>query len=72
MFSHQEEGVRFDWRDVNEDILKQIIKKLKLYKDFATFRCVCRSWHQAAPVRDFTFWLMLPSKQEDTASIQTS
>ncbi|KAL5747474.1 hypothetical protein ACOSP7_024474 [Xanthoceras sorbifolium] len=57
-----------DWSALDDILLVEIGRQIKLYEDFAAFRRVCASWRSAAPKENFRFkcrmpWLMLPPKQ---------
>ncbi|XP_031284794.1 F-box protein SKIP23-like [Pistacia vera] len=52
-----------------EDLLVEIVRRIRLREDFVSFRCVCRSWKSVAVEENFRYksiqlpWLLLPPQK---------
>ncbi|KAJ0032043.1 hypothetical protein Pint_14711 [Pistacia integerrima] len=58
-----------DWAELDEDLLVEIVRRIRLREDFVSFRCVCRSWKSVAVEENFRYksiqlpWLLLPPQK---------
>ncbi|KAH0737298.1 hypothetical protein KY290_036003 [Solanum tuberosum] len=59
-----------DWAGLNNDLLVEIAKRVKVIEDFIVFGCVCNSWRKASTKDNFDVLspqlplLMLPQKDD--------
>lgn len=60
-----------NWSELNQDLVVEIAKRIKLYQDFVAFRWVCTSWRSEANIKNFSYkcdqmpLLLLPPDDDD-------
>lgn len=42
-----------DWSELDEHLLAEIAQRIRLYRDFLPFHCVCTAWRSSANIDNF-------------------